>query len=89
MKAYCISYDLKSPNKDYKGLYDAIKMYPWWHFLESTWLIKTGESPVVVWNHLAKHIDTNDRILIIEVRDNVQGWLAKAAWEWIHENVPK
>lgn len=89
MKAYCISYDLKAPNRDYTGLYDAIKSaYPWWHFLESTWLIKTAETPSDIWNRLHKHIDTNDRLLIIEVRDNVQGWLAKEAWDWIHQNVP-
>jgi len=27
-------------------------------------------------------------LLIIEVRDNVQGWLPKDAWDWIHKNVP-
>jgi len=41
------------------------------------------------WDRIGPHIDANDFLLIIEIRDNVQGWLPKDAWEWIHANVPK
>ena len=89
-KAYCVSYDLKAPKRDYSGLFDALKKSPkWWHYLQSTWLIQTTEEPNQIWDRLVRYIDTNDYLLIIEVRDNVQGWLPKDAWEWIHANVPK
>lgn len=88
-RGYCISYDLRQPDKDYSGLYDAIKQYPkWWHYLESTWLVATTESPNDIWSRLNPHIDTDDFLLIIEVRNNVQGWLPEEAWEWIHNNIP-
>lgn len=89
-KAYAINYDLKAPNRNYEPLYEEIKKSPrWWHFLESTWLIITEETAPEVWDRLAKKIDNNDFMLIIEVRDNVQGWLPKEAWDWIHSYVPK
>jgi hypothetical protein len=89
MKAYLISYDLKIPNRDYSGLYKAIGKYtPWWHFLESVWIVMSDSTPGQIWNALQSHIDTNDRILIIEVRDNVSGWLPKGAWDWIKQHVP-
>jgi hypothetical protein len=89
-KVFAINYDLKAPGRDYNGLYEELKKSSkWWHYLESTWLVSTEESPTVIWNRLAKHIDKNDYLLIIEVKDNVQGWLPKDAWDWIHANVPK
>lgn len=88
-KAYTINYDLKAPNRDYEGLYESIKGSPkWWHYLESTWIIMTNETANDVYERLKAHIDRDDRLLIIEVRDNVQGWLPEKAWNWIHANVP-
>lgn len=90
MRAFAINYDLKVPNRNYEGLYEAIKQSgtKWWHYLDSTWLVVTNDNAQQIWNRLAQQIDKNDYILIIEVRDNVQGWLPKDAWEWIHTNVP-
>ncbi|MBI4706379.1 MAG: hypothetical protein HY761_00435 [Candidatus Omnitrophica bacterium] len=89
MKAYTINYDLKAPNRNYDGLFVEIKKSPkWWHFLESTWIIATDETPSQIWNRLIANLDKNDYLLIIEVKDNVQGWLPKEAWDWIHANVP-
>lgn len=88
-KAYSITYDLKVPGRDYSGLYKAIKAsQKWWHYLDSTWLIVTSETAEEIWNRLASHIDKNDYLLIIEVKNNVQGWLPKDAWNWIREYVP-
>ena len=89
-KGYAINYDLSAPNRDYSGLYEAIKSYPgWWHYLESTWLVVSDNTPSQIWERLKPHVDDNDSLLIIEVRDNVSGWLQKKAWEWIHSNIPK
>jgi hypothetical protein len=90
MSAYLITYDLKTKGRDYSPLYEALKaLGPWWHYLDASWLIKTTDSPSTIWKRLAPHITRNDFVLIIEVRDNAQGWLPPKAWEWIHANVPK
>lgn len=89
-KAYAISYDLRAPGRNYDGLFEAIKKSSrWWHYLESTWLIITNETPDQVWDRLEGKIDKNDYLLIIEVRDNTQGWLPKEAWDWIRQYVPR
>ena len=89
MRAFSINYDLKVPGRDYSRLYDEIKRSSkWWHYLDSTWIVITNESAQQIWNRLAKHIDKNDYILIVEILDNVQGWLPKDAWKWIRANVP-
>ena len=82
---YSISYDLKKPDQNYAALHKAIKECgTWWHYLASTWLIDTAADATQIWNHLAPHIDTNDRVLIIRVTRDYQGWMNKEAWDWIN-----
>lgn len=90
MNTLLITYELKG-NKDYSGLYDTIKAANgWWHYLDSTWIIKTTESPAEWGNKLRPHIDSIlDSILVVEISQNARrsGWLTKKAWEWIDSNV--
>ena len=79
---YVVSYDLRKPGQDYKGLFDELEASPsWWHYLESTWLIATSESANELYNRLRKHLDGGDSILIIQAGTDMQGWLPKKAWE--------
>ena len=85
---YLITYDLKKPGQDYESIYNIIKSAnKWWHYLESTWLIKTNDS-VDSWNDKLKvAIDKNDRLLIVNItKQKRQGWLPTEAWDWIREN---
>jgi len=90
MNAFAVSYDLLGKAKpDYKGLIKELKRSPgWWSHLESTWLIQTEETAQELYGRLRKHLHKKDSLLIIEVRDNCQGWLLKKAWDWIHISVP-
>ncbi len=89
-RAYAINYDLKSPGRNYSGLYDGIKQSgSWWHYLDSTWIVITNEDPSQLWNRLNNHIDKNDYILIIEVKNNTQGWMTEEAWKWIKDNASR
>lgn len=85
-----VNYDLRSKAKpDYVGLEEELKRsYKWWHYLESTWLIMTTESADELWDRIQPHCHKHDYALVIEVRNNSQGWLPAAAWQWINENVP-
>lgn len=67
IKKYLISYDLISPGKEYKNLHDAIKglSTTWWHCLESVWIIKTSSGAVAIRDSLSKHIDQNDKLLVV------------------------
>jgi len=89
MKVFAICYDLKTPGRNYRPLYEEIKKASkWWHYLDSTWLVYTAETPEQIWNRLAKLIDQNDSMLIIEVRNSKKGWLPKRAGDWINAHVP-
>ena len=89
MKVYSITYDLKKPGRNYSGLYDAIKSYNhWWHYLGSTWMVATDSTPEQIWEVIRPHIDRNDSVLIIEVKNNKSGWLPKEAWNWLNDNIP-
>lgn len=85
MYLYLISYDLKVPGRNYEGVISALKSAPaWWHYLESTWIIRT-ELTIAAWNDkLISQMDKNDSLLIIDVTGKPRnGWLSKKAWEWL------
>lgn len=88
MTVYCVSYDLNRTGQNYNALYEELKKSAsWWHYLDSTWLIDTAETAEQVSARLLKHIDTNDRLLVIKVVRAYQGWLTEEAWKWINEHV--
>lgn len=83
---YAINYDLRKPGQKYEPLYEAIKSCgPWWHHLDSTWLVDTNLKAEGVWERLAGHIDKNDSVLVIGVTRDYSGWLPEKAWEWIRQ----
>lgn len=87
---YSISYDLKRPGQNYNALYEATKgCGDWWHYLESTWLIDTSLTALSIWQRLAPRVDQNDRVLVIGVTKDHQGWLPKESWEWINSRQAK
>lgn len=85
---YVISYDLRKKGKDYVGLYEQLKNSPGWcHYLGSTWLISTTETPKAIYKRLSAHLDEKDNILIVEFRGNHYGFLPKKGVEWIKKHV--
>jgi hypothetical protein len=83
-----ITYDLVAPGQNYKGLIEAIKAnYTWWHFIESSWLIHTSDSASSIYAKIKQSFDGNDRVLIIQVTNDYQGWLPEDAWKWIKEKI--
>lgn len=90
MTKYLITYDLKTPGKNYSGLYEAIKgLGAWWHYLDSTWIIKSQTlDSTQIFNRLQPHIDNNDNILVVEIiPTHSQGLLPPEAWNWINSLV--
>ena len=85
---YMISYDLKSPGRDYTTLYEAIKSFGvWWHYLESTWIIKTSQSVAQVSELIRQRLDANDYLIVVDITGRkCDGWLPQKAWDWIRDN---
>lgn len=86
MAVYLISYDLKKPGQKYDDLHDAIKSDEYWsHYLESTWIIETSKKLTDIADHLVNQIDKNDRLLVIEAKDNYSGWMSAKFWDWMKQ----
>lgn len=85
-KVFNISYDLRSPQKNYSELIVELEACEAsWQYLPSSWLICTTESASQVWDRISSYFDVNDRILIIEIGRDFQGWLPSKAWQWIRQ----
>ncbi len=72
MATYLISYDLVGPNRDYDKLIAHLRTYrvrtrP----LESVWMIQTSKSAGEVRDGIERHVDSNDKILVVTV---ARGW---------------
>jgi hypothetical protein len=88
MSVYCVAYDLNNPGQNYSELYRELRNSSgFWHELESIWLISTFENAQQLSNRLLKHIDQNDRLLVLNVNRDFQGWLPNDAWTWLNNHI--
>ncbi|WP_281980342.1 hypothetical protein [Tenacibaculum mesophilum] len=75
MKTYLIGYDLNKEGQNYNSLISEIKkLGNWWHCLDSTLIIKSNSSAVIIRNHLSKFIDENDKLLVVRL-EGEGAWL--------------
>ena len=82
-----ITYDLNTPGKDYDNIIKTIKDCStgvWCTFWKSSYLIKTNKSVDDIQSELKPFLDSNDRLIIIEVKKNYQGWLIEEDWDYIN-----
>ena len=81
-----ITYDLNSPGHDYESVIKAIKDCStgrWCKYWKSAFLIQTRKSVQQVSDAITPFLDKNDKLIVIEVKKNYQGWLLKEEWEYI------
>jgi len=79
MRVYAITYDLNRPGQKYELLYQAIKnLGTHWHFMQNTWLVCTALSAAEVRDHLARYVDSNDKLFVAKVTE--------AAWQGFDDN---
>lgn len=90
MKTYLVGYDLNKPGQDYTKLIDALKGYPgWWHYLDSTWVIKTDWTAVQIRDDLWQHMDASDELLVARLSGEAAwvGFDDDVASPWLKENI--
>ena len=89
MPAYMITYDLNSTGQKYDEVIKAIKdsSSAWCSYWKSSYLIKSSLPPDQIVDNVKPHLDNNDRFIVIEVKNNKQGWLTEKQWEYIRENI--
>ena len=88
MPVLLVTYDLNKETKRPPLLKDLKETYPTWAKLsESSYAISTNSTPQQVYDRLKKHIDDNDRIVIITLKKPYQGWTGKKVHEWLEQNL--
>ncbi len=84
---FLISYDLNKPGQNYDEVHQAIMDASdgrWCHCLESTWLIRSKTlGAEEISERIMSKMDKTDRLLVIEVKPNYQGWLSRDLWDYI------
>ncbi|HEY0889513.1 MAG TPA: CRISPR-associated protein Cas2 [Nocardioides sp.] len=75
MSTKLIAYDLNAPGQNYDDLIEAIKgLGAWWHHLDSTWLVKSDLNTSDIRDRLAKHLDSGDELLVVNVTGDPRSW---------------
>lgn len=90
MKTLLVEYDLSKPGQNYDGLIKYLKSFPGWaNHLKSAWLIKTDLTPSEVRDGVAKCVDTNDKVMVIDVTGRTAAWrrLSQQLSDWIQKNL--
>jgi hypothetical protein len=87
-----ITYDLRQPGRDYTSLYESIKsLGRWAHPVESVWITDTSQSPADIRDTLKDHVDGNDMIFVVQLRQHwassnldasVTDWLKDSSRSW-------
>jgi len=90
MRTLLVGYDLNRPGQNYSGLVEELKAVPlWWHYLDSTWLVRTEEAPVELRDRLSAHVDPGDELLVIDVTSRAAAWTGfeERGAQWIKDNL--
>lgn len=75
-----VSYDLIAPDKNYEAVTKAVKaLGSWAKVHKSFWYVKSEFNAAQARDHLKKHIDANDKIIVINAND--------AAWNQLPDKV--
>ena len=77
MNTLLVGYDLNKSGQKYEELIDFLKKQTnWWHYLDSTWLIRTTDTATAFRDKLVNQgfIDTNDEVLVINVTGDSAAW---------------
>ena len=72
---YLISYDLRTPGKDYARLYEALEGIGAKRVLDSAWAVRVtnmGAAGIRDWVRL--YTDSNDRVLVSPIQSDWAAW---------------
>lgn len=86
MSALLVTYTLKNKLKNYDSLFTAIRSNStrWFHYIDASWVVETKLSAHDFAQLLYPHIETTDRLLVVGITNQHQGWLPEKAWEWLN-----
>lgn len=88
---YMVTYDLNKEGQNYEDVIQAIKDAStgvWCSYWKSSYLIQSNLATAdEVTEKIKPYVDSNDRLLVIEVKNNKQGWHTKNEWDYINKSI--
>lgn len=87
-----VEYDLTKPSQDYTKLIEQLKSFgPWWHGLDSTWIVRTELTTVQLRDALKPYIDSSDRLLVLDVTGDAGAWsnFSKKTSDWLLDQLTR
>ena len=89
MAILMVTYDLKTPGRDYTPVHTYLKKYRYCKGLESVWLLDTTVSTATVRDELKSLVDSNDVIFVARLqrdwaslRYSCADWLKESTRAW-------
>jgi hypothetical protein len=84
-----VSYDLRSPGRNYSQLYEALRSYHnWCHPLESLWVVVSPDNSKAVRDKLLSHLDRNDGLFVTTLTGEAAWYgLSDEVSRWLSENL--
>lgn len=78
MPVYCVNYDLKGEEGDYKELFKVLKKFPpYCHALKSCWFITATVGPAELMKTIKFTLKPGDKVVIVQVQDKTE-WATTA-----------
>ncbi|MDX6154482.1 hypothetical protein [Marinococcus sp. PL1-022] len=89
MPVLFVTYDLNSPGQNYENLIKVIENNSITYFTrwKSSFLVKSRLTPEEFTDEVIPYLDKNDNFIVIEVKNNKQGWLSNDDWDAINNHI--
>jgi hypothetical protein len=84
MAVYSVTYDLKTPGKNYTELLTALRALDSNHAQQSLWFVNTTMAEVDLLNHLTAHIDSNDWMFVAFLTNRWASIRMPTTAAWLH-----
>lgn len=87
MNLLLVTFALRNPNKNYDPFFIELRgnSLNWMHYIEQTCLASSHLDEDSMTKKLVQHIDATDSLIVVKIEPHqFNGWLPKAAWDWLH-----
>ncbi|MBA4010765.1 MAG: hypothetical protein C0481_02760 [Phenylobacterium sp.] len=91
MNLFLISYDMRSPGRNYSPVYKLLGQWGAVRLLDSSWLVAIESTSVAVRDSLKALIDSNDGLAVLELKAG-SGWAVTGVQApglaWLQRHIP-
>lgn len=88
MAILLVSYDLSRPGSDHRRLLKTIQGYAWAQLSESSYALKTEQTPQQVFDILRPFLNSNDNLYVINLKRPYAGFGPGDVNTWLDDKLP-